>query len=316
MSNETSLTRHIKFYLFSIPLVPSLLCSIYLMICFVRQPNLRHFPNHVMICIIIIEFADLTLDLIPLALPYFYTGYIYSVSLCGYWSVGNYGLQAIASWLMAWASIDRYFLIFSYYRRHTYIRYDVPIVVIFLFVIVWYIILVLLHPCTDNWYDINQFLCSGPCFNDQPLIASLDWVVVVLLPTLVIVVFNILLLARVLIQKYRQKTTMNQRSFTWRKNRKLLIQLLGIIFAYLITQFPLAIFSVVRLLGPSDFLIEICLLWLFYTPYLIYIITPFTYLGTTKECRINIWKRQHRITAVPLPSILQNKTFPKSNSNK
>ncbi|CAF3932229.1 unnamed protein product [Rotaria sp. Silwood1] len=196
---------------------------------------------------------------------------------------------------MAWASIDRYLLIF--YSRHpnTFFRHDVPILSVFAFVVVWYIVVTCTHSCSTNWLDGTQFLCGGPCFNNNIGISTADWILIVLLPTLLIVVFNALLLGRVIFQKRQRVSVFDNRLFKWRKARKLLFQLISIIFAYLITQFPLAIFSLVRLFGPADFLIHVSLVWLFYTPYVIYIIVPFAYVATTKECKKRICGSQYRV---------------------
>src|SRR5690349_3134646 len=110
-SLETSLTRTIKLILFSIPLGPSLICSVFIIMCVIRERNLRRRSNHVMIFIIVIDFVELMCDLVPISLNYFHTGHVLSLSICHYWVIGNYLLQGISSWLMAWVSIDRYLLI-------------------------------------------------------------------------------------------------------------------------------------------------------------------------------------------------------------
>ncbi len=292
---ETYLTRFIKLILFSVPLGPSLVCSLYVMICFVYERNLRRRSNHVMIAIIVIDFTELMCDLVPISLSYLYTGHVRSLSICLYWVTGNYTLQGISSWLMAWASIDRYLLIFRHRPRHTFLRHDVPLLMICIFVVGWYIIVTLTHPCSENWFDGNRFLCGGPCFNSSIITVTADWILIVLLPALLIVVFNLILFGRVLVQKCRHRPGFDRNLLPWRKTRNLLAQLLGIILTFLIAQVPLVILSLVQIFGPADFLINISLIWLYYMPYLIYIVTPFAYVATTKNCQKCICKRQHRI---------------------
>jgi hypothetical protein len=264
-----------------------------------------------MISIIVIDFLELMCDLVPITLHYFATGHVYSISICRYWVTGNYALQGISSWLMAWASIDRYLLVFFSPTRNTYLRHDIPLMGVCAFVVGWYTTLTLTHSCSNNWFDGTQFLCGGPCFSTDIRTVTADWILIVLLPTLLIVVFNSLL-GRIIIKKYRQRVNFNNRSFTWRKNRKLLAQLLSIIFVYFVTQLPLAIFSLVRLFGPAEFLINISLIWLFYTPYLIYIIVPFAYIATTKECNKRICLRWYQVNPVviALPHQPKQRTTP------
>jgi hypothetical protein len=98
MSNETSplestletpATRTIKLVLFAVPLGPSLLCSLYIMVCLNYEPHLRLPANHAMLAIIVISFLEIVCDLVPISLPYLYTGHVRSVSICLYWVTEN-----------------------------------------------------------------------------------------------------------------------------------------------------------------------------------------------------------------------------------
>jgi len=187
---ETPLTRTIKLILFSVPLGPSLVCSLYAFMCFIRERNMRRRANHVMIAIILIDFLELMCHLVPISLSYFYTGHVHSLSICLYWATGNYTLQAVSSWLMAWASIDRYLLIFFYHLRDTIRRHDIPLLGVCVFVVGWYSTLTFNHSCSEDWFIGTQFLCVGPCFTSSTIIVTADWILNVLLPTLLIVAFN------------------------------------------------------------------------------------------------------------------------------
>ena len=307
-SIETPLTRMIKFVLFSAPLGPSLACSLYIIFCFIYDNNLRRRANHVMIAIIIIDFLELIGDLLPITLFYLYHGRVYSLSVCLYWVTGNYTMQGISAWLTAWASIDRYFLIF-FRNRNTFLRHDLPILVVFISLIVWYATVTLTHPCRTDRFDGNEFLCGGLCFNDDVITATTDWVLIVLLPALLIVVFNVLLLVRVLVQKHRRRLGLAQRAFSWRKNMKIFIQLLSVSLVYLITQVPLVIISIVHLFGPDNFLVDISHIWLYCMPYLIYIVTPFAYVATTKDCRKHFCKWRNRIEPVAIVPLEQRQPY-------
>ncbi|CAF0752155.1 unnamed protein product [Adineta ricciae] len=298
-SIETSLTRTIKLILFAIPLGPSLLCSLHIMICIACKHKLRHRTNHVMISIIIVDFIELTYDLVAITMPYLKTGHIYNLSLCFYWVTGNYALQGISAWLMAWASIDRYLLIFCHRLLSTFTRCDLPLIIIHGFVILWYVIITITHPCTENWFDGTRFLCGGPCFNMYSVTAMADWILIVLMPAMILIIVNLLLLVRIFVQKLWLRSSFNNRRLQWRKTANLLIQLLGITIVFLITQVPLAILCLVQIFLVPDFLIDISHIWLYYMPYFIYMTTPFAYIVTTKECRTRIFRQQqHRIYPV------------------
>ena len=78
----------------------------------------------------------------------------------------------------------------------------------------------------------------------------------------------------------------------------MLVQLLAISFVFLITQVPLVIIALVQLFGRADFLIDISHVWLYYSPYLIYVVTPFAYVATTKDCQKRICGRRLRVNTI------------------
>jgi hypothetical protein len=256
-----------------------------------------------MVAIVIINFLELICDLVPISLPYLHTGHVRSLSICFYWATANYTLQGLSAWFTAWASIDRYLLIFGHRVRNTFVKHDLPLLIICIFVVGWYISVTVTHRCDAHWFDGTQFLCGGPCFDS-------DRILIVLLPALLIIAFNLLLFGRVMFQKYRHHPGFQKRSFTWRKNRKLLIQLLPIAFVFLTAQVPLVILSLVHLFGPADFLIDVSSIWLYYAPYLIYIVTPFAYIATTKECQKRICGRRHHVAAMAVIPLNQPKLNP------
>ena len=98
----------------------------YIMICIASKHKLRHRTNHV-------------------TMPYLKTRHIYNLSSCLYWVTGNYALQGISAWLTAWASIDRYLLIFYHRLLSTFTRSDLPLIIIHVFVVLWYVIITITH---------------------------------------------------------------------------------------------------------------------------------------------------------------------------
>ena len=286
-SLETPTTRALKFVVFLLLDIPSVLCSLFIFFCFLREQQLRRWQNHAFVSLTICNFLITTAEL-PITLTFFRTGRVQlgSASFCFYWIFANYTLNGVSLYLMTAASVERYILIFWSRQLHrTVVRrrlvHYVPLVFALAFAITWYAALLGLYPCaTDIVFDYHLFLCGGACYQSNRVWATLDWILVPLTPVLLTVCLNSLLLAQVVLGKRHIR-----QALTWRKTRKMVVQLSATVFLYLITQIPLGIISVIGLLGrTSDELSYVTLVWLYYLPYCIYLLSPFAYVLTTKEC--------------------------------
>jgi hypothetical protein len=152
--------------------------------------------------------------------------------------------------------------------------------------------IILFHPCPFNsQFDYNSFVCGGACYQSSQVWATVDWILSSFVPVLIITFFNGLLFNQVFWEKRRIR-----HALTWRKTRKMVIQLSTTVLLYLITQVPLATLPIIGLLGKmSEDLMHIILVWLYYLPYFIYLLTPFAYVVTTRECFIHLRRATNRI---------------------
>jgi hypothetical protein len=280
---ETATTRLIKYIFFQILQIPALLCLIFIFYCVYREHQLRSLNNHAMLIILFSCFLLLTCEQ-PVTLTFFRRGSleIQSDHLCLYWIFINYSIQGITTVMMAFASIERFVLIFYWnfitgsQHRKLWFHY-IPMLFCCTSVLIWYIVLIFIYPC-ENMFDYTMFLCNSACYQSNVLIGILDWMGTVLLPVVIVILFSLLLLIRAILQKRRLHLPLN-----WRRTRKMIIQLLAVVFVFLCTQVPLSIFAIVRLAFIPDFLTDILTLWYYYTPYFIFSLTPFAYVITTKE---------------------------------
>ena len=284
---ETTWTRLIKFSVLLVLEIPSLLCSVFIFFCYAHERELRRWQNHGFILISVCNFLITAAEL-PSTLSFFRTGYPLSstASFCFYWIFVNYTLTGISLHLMAVASMERYILIFwtRYFHRtalHRQLAHYLPLVITLTFAFVWYTVIIFFHPCPPNAeFDYSSFVCGGACYQISKFWATMDWILMSLVPVFTITAFNGLLLTQVFWEKRRVR-----QALTWRKTRKMVIQLSATVCLYLITQLPVAILSIIGLLGKmSEELAHITLVWLYYLPYLIYLLSPFAYVLTTKEC--------------------------------
>ena len=160
-------TRRIIFIVLLIFTIPSILCSIYIFYHFIQIRELRRRTNnHVILLLLIITFLQVTGEL-PLSLIFLRTGTaaLFSNGFCQFWILFNYITNTGSLWTMAFANIQRYFIIFhrGWVDRYRIWFNDIPLVCCVLYPIVIYSILVFKYTCA-NVLDYSQWTCGGACY--------------------------------------------------------------------------------------------------------------------------------------------------------
>ena len=178
---------------------------------------------------------------------------------------------------MAIASIQRYIFIFHKHLMNTHFKHYIPILLPPIFLFIWYFVLIFFYPCQQQ-FDYTQVWCLGACYIYQGIIGTIDWIISSFVPVLLTGIFNILLIVRVVYQKYTM-----QRARTWRTTRKLVIQLLSISFLFLTIYLPLIIFGLIRLWIDPLFLFVFTMVYLAYVVYLVPLLVPFICLISLPE---------------------------------
>ena len=225
----------VYFFSFLLSIVCCLIVLYYLLFDRVLRRNIN---NHI---IIILLFNTLLYELlsIPFFLSYYYLGTVWPAVpvLCLFWMFSDGGLFTIALILVAWASIERYLLIFhghwvSTRKKRFFIHY-LPLITIPVYCFIFHAMTILFPPC-ENIIKYELPLCGRPlCYYEMKSVALWDTVVHNILPTLAIVFFSIVLLVRVLLQKHRMR-----QQILWRKHRKMTIQLLSMSTLYFVLYIP------------------------------------------------------------------------------
>jgi hypothetical protein len=172
---------------------------------------------------------------------------------------------------MAFASIERYFLIFHerfVYKWRFIIHYS-PIIICFIYTLMFYNLIINLYSC-ENVYDYESYVCGGACFQFQALPSTADYTMDVVSPTVLIVLANIILLLRVRYRKQAMKI-----ANTWGKHRLMYIQLLSISTLYFIIWIPFVIISLIRLFYDPLFLQDVTMLVINYCLYICPLASPF-----------------------------------------
>jgi hypothetical protein len=252
----------VVFYIFLLLDIPSVLCSLVLFYYFIRLSELRDqgHANQIIIYLLIGSFLVTAVD-IPLILPYLQNYYYiismkYPYSFCIFWVMLDYVMYSLNLWIMALACLERYLLIFFRQlvmrnRKRRIFLYYVPVTVMILFVVFWYLYLVALYPCAKTQFDFTQTVCGFPCYKTvgSVIVQNTDWTLADLLPVFLAILFIFILISHVLYQKHKISRRL-MRQETWMRTRKMFLQLLPIVFIFLVFNMPLITVGLLAISNP------------------------------------------------------------------
>ena len=274
-----------RFWSYLLVLIPSFVCSLFVLYHLLFNRVLRNaLNNHIIILLLFIcLIAEVTLY--PWMLYFHHNKSVWerSMKFCVVWGFLDWTLYVTHTMLFAWATIERHILIFhdgwvSTKKRRFFIHYF-PLILLSLYLLFFYIVMYFFPNC-ENYLRPSYLLCIYPCLYDIQIISMWDFVVDQVIPILTIIFFSSGLLVRVLRQKVRMR-----RSIHWRKHRKMTIQLLSISFFYLIILLPYAVVYIVRLCGLTSSLITDFRTYTAFLSYFIILLFPFVCAFSLPELR-------------------------------
>lgn len=280
-SNETlyvvsmNNTHLIVFWIFIVIFIPSIFCFCFIFIQIIRKRILkRHIHSHIIFVILVCNFLQVSMEH-PIFFSYLYNGtsIVKSDSFCIFWSCLEFFFNGTILMLMCYGSIERYLLIFhrNMVHQHLILLHYIPILFFIAYPLILYIILICFYPCMNSFdYAVNT--CGGPCYLFEKWASIFDTILNLALPLFICTITNILLLIRVLRQKHR----MRQQQI-WKKNKRLIIQLLSIVILHNIVWFPTIISLLIILFSPVTFpiLINMTLDLYPYGYYMVAMLCPF-----------------------------------------
>jgi hypothetical protein len=205
-------------------------------------------------------------------------------SYCTWWTFLEYTLNGAGEMLMATISIQRHILVFQgnlfNVRLYLYLFHHLPLLFCIIYPIILYLIIVVFYPCDGTQWDYSSNACGlANCYLVyNKVLATYDWAVDNGLPMIVIILANAALVVRVIRQKLRR-----QGAVSWRKQRRMTLQLLSISSLYFIAWFPNLVIGLIQQLILPTFLIEIQMQYIFYLTYLVCLLVPWVCLGLFPE---------------------------------
>ena len=246
---ELRIPVYARFWIYLIPNILSLLCSVFVLYHLLFNRTLRQaLNNHIIIIIIIGLIYELTS--VPLMLYWFQFSDTWrlTLSFAHFWTFIDYLCYSTQLVGFAWASIERHILIFhnhwvSTRKKRILIHYP-PLLALMLYCFMYYFVFIVFPFC-------KEFILPSP-FNSVPISCVLfdptfyryDSISHQFIPTFLIILLSLCLFLRVVWQKSRLN-----RSIEWRKQRKMTIQLLSISSIYLILMGPRTIFQFCIFIG-------------------------------------------------------------------
>lgn len=263
------LENQIVFYIFLLLEIPSVSCSLLLFYYFARISEVhQQYPaNQTIIYLLLSTFLVNVID-IPIILSYLQNFFFIEllknpISFCMFWYIYDCGMYALNLWLMALFAFEHYLSIFfkQVIMRNSnrrFIMYYLSAAIITLFVFGWFTYFVVFYPCEQIYFDFTMMDCNLPCFlmDGSLALQNGNMILLDLLPSFLTVLFTSILISHVIYQK-RKINKHLMRQDTWKRTRKMFLQLLPVTFAFLLCNLPLIIVVLLAVVNP----------WFFTTPY-------------------------------------------------
>lgn len=275
-----------KFCLYLITLIPSFICTLFVLyyLLFVRTLR-RSLHNHVIIVLLFtVLFCELTMY--PWMLYYLAKSNIWQRSyvFCVIWNFIDWAVYMLQLHLFAWATIERHILIFhdrwvSTQRKRLCFHY-LPVIVIFIYWLIFYAY-IYFYPICQNEHDDSNMICVNTCSFNILSYRVFDTLFNNIFPSSTIVLSSVTLLIRILRQKYRM-----HQQIQWKKHRKMTIQILSISTLYLLLTTPWAMTTLFKICGLESIVTEAYESYSGLFSYFIVLLFPFVSLLSLPELRV------------------------------
>lgn len=254
-------TTYLFWFVFTIIcIIPSFFCSLFDFFHFFKFRKTLIYNNishHVFFCLLINDFFEMTV-IQPLTLIYFYFGHVKGLTLsgpifCMIWVYAGYILVTQSLFFTMYASIERYMLLFhkQFVLSHKILAHYIPLLITILYLPCVLFYLIFFFPC-ERYFDYTMLECGVPCFINSIVIGTLNDVLHIFVPVSVIVIFNTLILIRVLILKRRTLSSSSGNNL-WKQNRHMILQLGTISLLTLMAWIPYVIGILIQILANPMF---------------------------------------------------------------
>ena len=283
-----------RFWTYIVILIPSVLCTLFVLYYLLFDRTLRRALNNHVIAVVLVIGLICLLTIYPWMLYYYQltSDWERPPIFCATWKFIDWGLYTTHTMLFAWATIERHILIFhdrwvSTRRKRLLVHY-LPLVVLLMYCLVFYVVLIFFPPCRNSYYNFLM-ICLFPCYSRIRILQIWDSFIHQIVPYVLILLFSGSLFARVLWQKYLLRHRVE-----WRRYRKMTIQLLSIALLYLLFFFPLVVGKILGFFKiPSPLLTYEFVAYADYLSYLVIPLFPFICVMSLSDLRKKLSRLFH-----------------------
>ncbi|CAF1675034.1 unnamed protein product [Rotaria magnacalcarata] len=286
-----------KFFILITLQIPAIIISLLIFAFFIKhRTTLNALQNQALLILLIVTFVELVADL-PMPINYYYLGYVSPAtpSYCNWWTFFEYSIHLISELLMATISIQRHALIFSpnifQSRLNLYVLYYAPLAICVTYPFIFYFIIILIAPCDGTQWDFTSNMCGyANCYLlYDKFLGMFDWAANNGSPVVVIMLANLALVIRVIRHKRRQ-----QGGYSWKKQRRMTVQLVLISSLYLFAWLPSLTIGVTQIMNSPIFLANIQTDYTLDFMYLISLLSPWIYIKLLPDFKRWILKKVRR----------------------
>lgn len=289
-----------EFYLLLVVEILAMICNVAVFAYFIRfwqSLVVKAVRNHVIVVFITLSLIYLLLDL-PFTINQYRIGFdqIRKRGFCLWWYWLDYTLIIACVCLTAVASVQRHILIFNLHwlqsvRLRRLLHY-LPILLSLLYPAIFYSVAILFYPCGDP-DEASSGYCPSPCYYQNAFLFNYDWIANTATPLTVSLISNIALVFRV--TRSMRKTRQRQSS-TWKRNRKLMLQLLALSSLYVFGWMPSTLMSIIESFRFPGLLEEYPQLeYLNFLTYFVCPLQPFLCLWSLPELIKSVKNQCHRV---------------------
>ncbi len=304
-----ALSLFIRGWLLLVPLIPSIIVSIFNLYHFLTSRELcTALNNHVLILLLLCGLIEEVTD-ISWLIHFFLTGTVVSSTpaFCLTWAFIGPSSYISNFILMAWASIERHILIFypnwfATKRKRLFFHY-LPLATCILWPMIFYSVTLLILPCNAPMQYIGKYCGRYTCLRNISWATWIDTIANYIIPAVTTVIFSVVLFVRVLYSRYRIRGRID-----WKNYKILALQLLPISTLYLVLQFPEMILyaaytgGLSRSIAADYYPDSVCFTYwvILFTPFAISMSLP----NLKRKCRnaILFWRRNPAVG----PEVLMN----------
>lgn len=291
ISSQPSTLNLIKFGIFLTLQIPSVTCSVYLLFQYATRRELVRFMHHHIIIALLC--TSLLFVLVPISASeaFFFTSYVRPTSymFCSFWTLIHYSINIGNLLLMAFACGQRHWLIFRLNalgcRRDRLAYHYIPMAACIIYPWIFYFALIFLYPC-ESVYDFTQLLCIMPCYFTGVVVSNIDTWLNNNVPILAIPLLSGSLFIRFLIQKRRAQMTL----FRWKRDRKMVIELLTVTLLYTSMWLPVVMSTIFAIIWRGGMSSQFEIDYLYCLPYFIHLVYPFLIFFSNGHLRQRGWR--------------------------